>query len=82
MTEQELERMRNMDVREVDPSTLADIKDVHIDASLPREQRMGSLLQQMNGNPYFFVSEGLVVKTSFKGDARLQTILESCLEKL
>lgn len=82
ITELDLERMRNMDVREVDPAMLPDIEDIHIDTSRPPEERMASLLRQMNGNPYFFRSEGLIVKTTFKGDASLQSLLESCLEKL
>lgn len=82
MTVMSLEELQKLDVRDVDPETLPDIKDVHIDTSLPPEQRMASILQQMNGNPYFFRSAGLVVKTSFKGEARLQTILEDCLEHL
>ena len=77
MTVMSLEELRKLDVRDVDPETLPDIKDIHIDPSLPPEQRMASVLRQMNGNPYF-----LVVKTSFKGEARLQALLEDCLEHL
>lgn len=82
MMEIDLASMRKIDVRDVDPETLVDISDIRIDLSQPPEQRMASLIQQMNGNPYFFRSEGLIVKTSFKGEARLQTILEDCLEHL
>ncbi len=82
MTENSLELMQKMDVREVDPATLPEISDIQVDTSLPPEQRMASVLQQMNGNPYFFRSGRLVVKTSFRGEARLQTILEDCLETL
>lgn len=64
--EEYLQKMREIDVRDIDPSTLVDIKDVHIDTSLPVEQRLTSVLQQMNGNPYFFRSNGLVVKCAFK----------------
>lgn len=78
----DLASMRKLDVRDIDPETLVDISDIRIDLSKPPEQRMASLIQQMNGNPYFFRSEGLIVKTSFKGEARLQTILEDCLEHL
>ena len=82
MTVMSLEELRKLDVRDVDPETLPDIKDIHIDPSLPPEQRMASVLQQMNGNPYFFRSGSLIVKTSFRGEARLQTLLENCLETL
>ena len=64
--EEHLKKMQEIDVRDIDPSTLVDIKDVHIDTSLPVEQRLASVLQQMNGNPYFFRSNGLVVKCAFK----------------
>lgn len=80
--EQDLKLMREMDVREVDPATLPDIADIRVDTSLPPEQRMASVLRQMNGNPYFFRSGSLVVKTSFRGQARLQALLENCLETL
>lgn len=82
MMDMDLERMRSMDVRDVDPSTLPDIADIRIDTTLPPVERMASVLQQMNGNPYFFRCGRLVVKTSFKGEAKLQSILEDCLEKL
>lgn len=82
MTEKDLELMREMDVREIDPDTLPDIADIRVDTSLPPEQRMVSVLQQMNGNPYFFRSGSLIVKTSFRGEARLQALLENCLETL
>lgn len=81
MMDLDLEHMRSMDVREVDPETLPDIADIHIDTSLPPVERMASVLQQMNGNPYFFRCGDLVVKTTFKGEAKLQTLLEQCLEK-
>ena len=82
MMEKDLELMREMDVREIDPDTLPDIADIRVDTSLPPEQQMASVLQQMNGNPYFFRSGSLIVKTSFRGEARLQTLLENCLETL
>lgn len=80
--EEHLKKMREMDVRDIDPSTIVDIDDVHIDISLPPEERMASLLKQMNWNPYFYRSEGLIVKCSFKGERRLQEILEDILEHL
>lgn len=69
--EEHLKKMREIDVRDIDPSTLVDIKDVHIDTLLPVGQRLASALQQMNGNPYFFRSNSLVVKCPFKGEKRL-----------
>ena len=65
-SEEHLKKVQEIDVRDIDPSTLVDIKDVHIDTSLPVEQRLTSVLQQMNGKPYFFRSNGLVIKCAFK----------------
>ena len=45
MTVMSLEELRKLDVRDVDPETLPDIKDIHIDPSLPPEQRMASVLR-------------------------------------
>ncbi len=81
-SEEHLKKVQEIDVRDIDPSTLVDIKDVHIDTSLPVEQRLTSVLQQMNGNPYFFRSNGLVVKCAFKEEKKLQEILEDILEHL
>lgn len=34
-----MEEMRNVDVRTVDPETLMDVTKIHIDESLPKEER-------------------------------------------
>lgn len=77
----ELNAMQALDVRKIDPASVPDISQIQIDTSLPPEQRMAGVLQQMNGNLYFYRSGNLVVKTVFRGTARLQTLLEECLEK-
>ena len=77
----ELNAIQALDVRKIDPASVPDISQIQIDTSLPPEQRMAGVLQQMNGNPYFYRSGNLVVKTVFRGTARLQTFLEECLEK-
>ena len=77
----ELNAMQALDVRKIDPASVPDISQIQIDTSLPPEQRMAGVLQQMNGNPYFYRSGNLVVKTVFRGTARLQTLFEECLEK-
>lgn len=43
--EEHLKKMQEIDVRDIDPSTLVDIKDIHIDLSQPPEQRLASLIQ-------------------------------------
>ena len=58
-----IEEMKEVDVRTVDLSTLVDIDDVTVDASLPREERIRSFLAQIQ-NPYCFKCGDMVVKIS------------------
>lgn len=76
----EYERLKNMDVRSIDPATVVDIKDIHIDDSLPPDERVLDAVRQMNGNPFFYRCGDILVKTSFVGAASLQSIWEDCLE--
>ena len=63
-TAEELKAMRDVDVRKVDPMTLRDIRDVHIDTTLPKQQRMLDFLEQI-GNPYCYRHGKYIVKVSF-----------------
>ena len=42
-----LEEMKAVDIRTVDPETLMDIRDVHIDRTLPKEERIKSFIRQI-----------------------------------
>lgn len=75
MTRDELERLKNVDVRTVDPETLVDINTVKIDPNLPREERIKEYVRQI-GNPYCYLDQGYVVKLSFADTDRT---LEDCL---
>lgn len=77
---QELERMRNIDIQTVDPATVPEIEDIHINTDLPPEERIRDMLRQMNGNPFVYRCGDVLVKTSFAGSVPLQTVLEDCLE--
>ena len=74
---EDLEQMKQVDVRTVDPDTLVDITDVKIDETLPREQRFADFLRQIK-NPYCFRCGKTVVKLNF---ADTDTTLEDCLER-
>ncbi len=63
-TREELEAMKNVDVRTVDPATLRDLRDVKIDTALPKEQRIQEYIRQI-GNPYCYRHGKYVVKVSF-----------------
>ena len=63
-TPEELEAMRNVDIRTVNPATLRDIRDVKINTALPKEQRIQDYIRQI-GNPYCYRHGKYVVKISF-----------------
>ena len=72
-----LEHMRDTDVRTVDPDALVDIRDVTVNTSLPKEERLLDYLEQIK-NPYCFRVGKAVVKVSF---ANTEATLEDRLEK-
>ena len=72
-----LEHMRDTDVRTVDPAALVDIRDVTVNTSLPKEERLLDYLEQIK-NPYCFRVGKAVVKVSF---ANTEATLEDRLEK-
>lgn len=82
ITAQEYEKLKETDIREVDASTVPDIRDVRIDPSLPAAERLLDAVRQMKGNPFVYRCGDILVKTSFAGTASLQTVLEDCLEKI
>ena len=53
-----------MDVRSVDPNTLRDIRDVTVNTSLPKPERILDFIHQI-GNPYCYRHGKYVVKISF-----------------
>ena len=72
-----LKSMRDTDVRNIDPALLVDIRDVKVNTSLPREDRLLDYLSQIK-NPYCFKHGKTVVKVSF---ADTEATLEDRLEK-
>lgn len=56
--------MKAVDIRTVNRDDLVDIRDVEIDRSLPKEDRIRSFINQIK-NPYCFKCGDIVVKTSF-----------------
>ncbi len=74
---EELQKMKEIDVRSVDPDTLADINDVKVNTSLPRHERQMDYLKQIK-NPYCFKCGKTVVKIGF---ANTESTLEDRLER-
>lgn len=75
------ECLKNTDIRTVDPSSVTDIRDIQVDLSLSVEQRLVSVIQQMNGNPFVYRCEDILVKITFEGTVPLQSVLEDILER-
>jgi hypothetical protein len=71
------QQMRDIDIRSVDPDVLIDIKDVQINTSLSRDERMLDYLEQIK-NPYCFKVGKAAVKISF---ADTEATVEDCLER-
>lgn len=82
ITAEEYQKLKDVDIREIDPATVADIRGITVNPDLPPAERLLDVARQMNGNPFVYRCGDLLVKTSFAGTASLQSVLEECLEKL
>ena len=67
LSQVDFEALRRVDVRTVDPDTLVDIKELDIDKTLPREQRMAEFVRQVK-NPYCFKVGKVAVSVGYSGD--------------
>ena len=75
LTREALEQMKAVDIRTVNPETLRDIRDVHINTALPKRERMLDFIQQI-GNPYCYRHGKYVVKVSFAdSDVTLEQLM-------
>ena len=78
----DLEAMRNVDIRTVDPATLVDIRDVKIDKNLPQSERVRDFIRQIK-NPYCYKCGKAIIKVSFSDTtATLEDRLEHYLKSL
>lgn len=76
------EQMKKVDIRTIDRDTLVDINEVHIDRTLPREERLANFIQQIK-NPYCYRCGKAVVKISFSDtDVTLEERLENYMRAL
>ena len=82
MLKTSLDEMKDVDILSADPNSLVDIRDVTVNTSLPREERLLDYLDQIK-NPYCFRCGKAVVKVSFADtDATLEDRLERYLLSL
>lgn len=64
LTKVDIEKMQAVNPATVDRSTLKDIRDVHIDTKLPKNDRILDFIRQI-GNPYCYRCGDYVVKVGF-----------------
>lgn len=64
LTKAEIDAMRDVDIRTVDPDSLRDIRDVQVNTELPKAERILDFIRQI-GNPYCYRHGKYVVKVSF-----------------
>jgi len=76
----EYQKLKAVNIREIDPDTVTDIRSIKIDPTLPPAERVQDVVRQMNGNPFVYRCGNILVKTSFAGKLPLQAVLEDCLE--
>lgn len=68
----------DVDIRNVNPDELVDIKDVTIDESLPKEERIADFIRQVK-NPWYYKSEGVIIKNVYSQNG---TDLEECFRQI
>lgn len=64
MTQEELEVFRNSSFEDIDKDKLIDIKNISINQSLQKEERIIDFMKTVE-NPYFFKCGNVFVKVSF-----------------
>lgn len=75
---EKLKKMAEVDIRTVDKETLVDIKDVEIDKTLPKQERVMEYIRQIK-NPYCYLCNGVIVKISFSGNRKLEDCISDCI---
>ncbi len=76
--EKRLEAMEMGKTRKTAPSGLVDIRDIHVDKTLPREERISEFIRQIK-NPYHFKCGKFTVQVQFAGSSGS---LEDCLKQI
>ena len=64
LSKDELERLKTLDINDVDPAELQELSEVRLYSDLPVQERLELFLCQI-GNPYCFKVNGTPVQVSF-----------------
>ena len=65
ITKQELNAMKDVDVRTVNPDMLVDIRDVKVHTELPENERILDFIKQIK-NPYCYKCDDVIIKVTFE----------------
>jgi len=71
-----LKQMKDVDIRTIDPDTVANSKELTINVNLPVHERMADYARQ-SGNPYFIKVGKVIVKMNHANTA---TSANDCFE--
>jgi len=74
----ELERLKYLDIKDVDTSDLQELNEVKLYSDLPVQERLELFFCQI-GNPYCFKVNGTPVQISFSDGKTLDEALSNCL---
>jgi hypothetical protein len=78
----DLETMRRVDIRTVNPASLIDIRNTKVNLELPYHEKVIDFLEQII-NPYCFLCGDVVVKVAHsETDKTVQDCVESFLSSL
>lgn len=78
LTREELLRMRNMSFEEINPEEIPDLKDMDIDVTKSKREKILGVLES-GRNPYFIKTGNVIVKIGFASTSRT---IEEALESL
>jgi len=69
LSREELERLKYIDIKEIDPEGLQELNEVKLHSDLPVQERLELFFYQI-GNPYCFKVNGTPVQVSFSSDGK------------
>lgn len=67
---------QNADISRIDRAELVDRSEIHIDKSLPREERLKEYCRQANGHPDCVIIDGVMVLSRFP---KTDMTIEDCI---
>lgn len=76
----EFEEMKKVDIRTVELNILEDLDKIDVDKSLTKQERLLDFITKIK-NPFCFICNGMVVKTSYSNtkDSLEDKLVQLCL---